>query len=153
MPLPKPHAGPSRRGLLATDRILPAEGRSGPPPKWPSGHKPTPAERAAWRRLWSLPQAVAWEALPGIPEVVERYARASCAVAADLDAGEVRAAMLAQLRGLESDLGLTPAALARLRWSIEPAAHIEAVQVDRRPVVRRMRPRAIDPPPRIADYD
>ena len=151
MPLPKPNAGPSRRGLLATDRILPAAGRQGPPPKWPSGHKPSRAERAAWRRLWSLPQAVAWETLPGIPEVVERYARASCAVAKDLDEGQVRAAMLAQLRGLESDLGLTPAALARLRWSIEPQAYIEARQVDPHPVVRRMRPRAIDPVPRLGD--
>ncbi len=151
MPLPKPNAGPSRRGLLATDRILPLEGRQGPPPKWPSAHKPSPAERALWRRLWSLPQACAWEAIPGTAEIVSRYCRTSCLAARLLDEGKVHAALLAQLRAMEMDLGLTAAAMARLRWTIEPQAYIEARQVDPHPVVRRMRPRAIDPVPRLGD--
>jgi hypothetical protein len=131
---------------------LPAEGRKGPPPKWPSGHKPSDAERKAWRRLWALPQAVAWQDMPGCAELVERYVRVSCATAADLDDGTVKAATLAQLARMEGDLGLTPAALARLRWKVEgrlPAVTAGEPQPVPVPIVRRMR--AVDPAPRIGE--
>jgi hypothetical protein len=151
MPLPKPNAGPSRRGLLATDRILPSEGRQGPPPKWPSAHKPSPAERALWRRLWSLPQACAWEAIPGTAEIVSRYCRTSCLAARLLDEGKVHAALLAQLRAMEMDLGLTAAAMARLRWTIDDGDTGTSGQVTPLRPVRRQRPRAVDPVPRLGD--
>lgn len=139
--LPKPWAEPSRR-RNPTDRVLPAEGRKGRVPKWPSGHDPNPAEKAMWRRLWALPQAVAWQDTPGVSEVLERYVRVSCAVSKDLDTdGTAKAALLAQLRGLEADLGLSPVALARLRWTIE-----ETTSSTRPPApVRRIK--AVDPPP------
>lgn len=149
--LPSPNAGPSRRGLLATDRILPAEGRPGPPPKWPSHKKPSPAERAAWKRLWSLPQACAWEAIPGTDEIVQRYVRTSVAAARLLDNGQVHAALLAQLRSMEMDLGLTAAAMARLRWTIDDDDTGTSGQVTPLRPVRRQRPRAVDPLPRIGD--
>lgn len=142
--LPTPWAGPSRR-RLPTDRELPAAGRSDPPPPWPSGHTPTPAEASTWARLWALPQAVAWADMPGVAEVVERYARVSCAVAAQLDNGDPKAATLAQLRGLEADLGLSPTALARLRWRIVDTTTTSVSRSGRpQPTPRRMR--AIDPP-------
>ncbi len=144
--LPGPSSPPPRQRSHATDRVLPAEGCDLPVPKWPSGHRPTPAERAAWKRLWSLPQAQAWHEL-NIAEVVETYCRANVAAAADMAKGEPRAALLAVVRGLAADLGLTPQSLARLRWRIEPTEEAPpALQP-----VRRQRPRAVDPLPRIGD--
>jgi hypothetical protein len=145
--LPSQHAEPSRR-RASTDRVLPAEGRRGPAPKWPSGHKPTADERRAWRRLWATPQATAWEKIPGTIETVERYVRVSVAASRQLDAGEPQAALLAQLARLEDTLGITPAGLARLRWTladpVQPAPPLRIADSDDEtrpaPLPRRMRP-------------
>lgn len=144
--LPGPSSPPPRQRSHATDRRLPAEGCTLPVPKWPSGHRPSKAEAAAWRRLWRLPQAEAWHAL-ACAESVELYVRSSVAAAEALQRGEPRAALLAVLQRQAADLGLTPQSLARLRWRIEPTEEAPpALQP-----VRRQRPRAIDPVPRIGD--
>lgn len=137
---PIPGASERHRGA-AVDRLLPAAGRKGRAPKWPSGHDPDPDEAAAWSRLWRLPQAVAWKSLPGASEQVERYARLSVAVSRDLDAGEVKAAVLAQMRGMESDLGIGPTGMAKLRWRIEdaPTRPATVTQLTSVPRPRRMR--------------
>jgi hypothetical protein len=136
-----PGASDSPR-VSPVDRLLPAAGRKGRAPKWPSGLVPDDAEAAAWSRLWRLPQAVAWASLPGAAEQVERYARLTVAVGRDFDAGEVKAAALAQMRGLESDLGIGPTGMAKLRWHIGDApaprsASVTPLQAVPRP--RRMR--------------
>ena len=140
-PLPSSHSD-ARRGA-SVDRLLPAEGRPGAAPDWPTSHTPSEDELTAWESLWALPQAVAWESLPGAAHVVARYVRLGIAVDAMLDAGEPAAALVAQLRGLEADLGMSPAALARLRWRIvdkpkpKPTPkHPSTPQ----PPVRRLRP-------------
>ena len=143
-PLPQPWAAPSRR-RSPTDRELPAAGRTAPPPAWPSGHRPTPEEAATWARLWALPQAVAWEQLPGVGEVVARYCRLTVVVSSQLNDGDVKAATLGQLRALEADLGLSPVALARLRWRIVETPTTSVSRSGRpQPTPRRMR--ALDPP-------
>lgn len=148
MPLPGADSRRSRT-LAATDRVLPPKPPRRKPPAWPSGHEPTEAEARLWSRMWSLPQGVAWRELPGVAEVVERYCRVSVRTSADLDAGEVKAATLAQLRSLEGDLGLTPAGMARLRWRIgeTPPTRAKSGPPVMRP--RRMRPPDYkpDPPP------
>lgn len=140
--LPSASSPPPRR-RSATDRVLPAEGCSRPVPKWPSGHKPSKAEAAAWRRLWRLPQGEAWHEL-ACADVVETYVLLSVSAAEEIAAGQARAATLAVLRGMAADLGLTPQALARLRWRIEPTEDAPEPLP-----MRRQRPRAVDPLPRI----
>lgn len=138
---PLPSHLTERRKAVPVDRLLPAEGRKGRRPSWPSGHEPTEAEARLWARLWKLPQAVAWADLPGVAELVERYTRVAVRVAADLDAGTVMAATLAQLRGMETDLGLNPPGLAKLRWQIAPATPPKPA-----PTVAPMRPRRMRAP-------
>ena len=136
-----PNPNTERQRTKIVGRELPAEGRTGPAPEWPSGHDPSDAEAAAWARLWRLPQAVAWELAPGSAEIVERYARVSVAVSSALSSGEVSASVLAQMRGMEADLGLSPAGMARLHWHVmaeapEPAKVTPLTSVKR---PRRMR--------------
>lgn len=113
--LPDP-TEPGRRAF-GTDRLLPAGGRPGGAPPWPSGHVPGEEEAREWTRLWSLPQGAEWEPL-GASSTVERLARLTCLTSQQLDSGEVSAALVAQIARLENDLGLTPTAMARLRWSV-----------------------------------
>lgn len=124
----------------------PCAARRGLQPSGPevaSGHKPSKAEAAAWRRLWKLPQAEAWHEL-ACGDVVETYVLLSVSAAAEIAAGQARAATLAVLRGMAADLGLTPQSLARLRWKIEPTEDSPTPLPE-----RRQRPRAVDPLPRI----
>jgi hypothetical protein len=79
-------------------------------------HNPTEAE--LWAELWASPQAAAWEQMgPPLRRVVARYVRWQAAAEQDAPA-DVAASVLTELRQLEDRLGLTPMALARLRWDI-----------------------------------
>ncbi len=91
---------------------LPAEGRKGRAPKWPLS-EPLPGEAAVWKELWSSPQAVAWERLRYV-RVVARFCRL-VVKAEEPDAGS---RLLAEVRQMEHDLGLTPMGLRRLEWQI-----------------------------------
>src|SRR5438105_9161569 len=76
-PPPKPDSQRRRRNLPmgGSFTYLPASGRKGKPPPWPLP-APTTRELEVWRRLWRLPQAVAWERLAFV-DGVAHYARLS----------------------------------------------------------------------------
>lgn len=94
--------------------VLPASGRSGPPPPFPLAHV-EPEERDVWRQLWATPQATEWERLGSFyVRVVARYVRSL--IEAE-EPGAV-AALQSEVRQLEDRLGLTPMAMLRLRWVI-----------------------------------
>jgi hypothetical protein len=77
------------------------------PPAWPLGD-PNPQELALWVDLWRRPVAHLWRTMYVPPLVVARYVRV---VSANPASGS-----LAQM---ESGLGLTPAALGRLKVTFE----------------------------------
>ena len=117
-PAPKPDAQRRRRNATIDTTRLPAAGRSGAAPKWPLSKQRT-GESVVWRDLWSTPQAVVWERL-GWNRVVARYCRWTVAAYA----ADAPVSLLAELRQLEFQLGLTPMAMLRLKWQIvveEPA--------------------------------
>ena len=87
--------------------VLPAAGCSQAPPKWPSG-KPSAAESTLWRRLWRLPVACWWLEQQVDPGIVAAYVR--LAVSKPEHASTLK---------LMSELGLTPAAMLRLRLVVE----------------------------------
>jgi hypothetical protein len=86
---------------------LPSEGCKLPAPKWPAG-SPSPVELALWKRLWALPVACWWRDQAVSLDVVARYVTLSIAKPA-----------LAVVARLEGELGLTPAALLRMRLIVE----------------------------------
>lgn len=103
---------PNRDSFSKVDLVLPASGRSGPPPDWPLP-VPLEAELKIWGELWALPQAVAWERF-GWTRAVARYVR-------DLLEAEERRApvqLKSEARQHEDRLGLNPLAMLRLRWEI-----------------------------------
>lgn len=104
---------------------LPAEGRSGPAPKWPLV-KPSRREKAVWTELWRKPQAVAWEAL-GQEHEVALYVRRF--VEAEEPGASPSLGTL--VRQLGEGLGLTIPGMARNRWKI---AKPEQEPVEVRPV-------------------
>ncbi len=87
--------------------VLPADGCSKVAPKWPNG-KPSAAESALWRRLWRLPVAAWWHEQRIEPTIIAAYVR--LAVSKPEHASTLK---------LMSELGLTPAALLRLRLVVE----------------------------------
>lgn len=112
---------------------LPAEGRKGRAPVWPLEDQ-TAAEKSMWRSLWSTPQAVMWERQQ-VARTVARFCR--LAVEAERPAASTR--LLAEVRQMEHDLGLTPISLMRLRWAIatdEVAEKREGTKRQRAPLTR-----------------
>lgn len=113
MPGPDPAAHRRRRNTAEAPSLrLPAAGRQGPVPAWPpsAGELPAPGELSLWRRLWTLPQAVAWEQL---------HAELSVARYVVLTYRPERpVALESELRRLEDTLGLSPRGLRMLRWEI-----------------------------------
>lgn len=105
-PQRKPPENLRRRNAPEQWVILP-EGCKLPAPPWPLG-KPTASEAALWRRLWALPVAAWWHEQRIDPFVIARYVRVG------LDQPQHAA-----LGRLESDLGLTPAGMAKLRLVVE----------------------------------
>lgn len=92
---------------------IPANGYTGPIPSWPLNTDPAQAELEMWGQAWRTPQATMW-AMMSIERVVARYVMVSC-----LALEEPRAGTLAEVRHLEDRLGLSPASLQKLHWSIE----------------------------------
>lgn len=165
-PLPKP-AGQKRRRNAATipSTRLPAAGRKGRAPAVPSWLKLGKAGAAWWRWAWSTPQAAAWD--PGSHVLVARRAALEddLVTIESLDFGELldalpgefrvlvarlaslatgRLAIVKEMRELEQLLGLSPKALASLRWEIvddeEPKQEPTATQGA---TIRRLK--AVDP--------
>lgn len=117
MPGPLPTKNPRRRNepTFPTTR-LPLSGYQGPIPKVPSKVKLSDSGRAWWRWAWRTPQAAAWNA--GHVWIVARRAQLEDAWASQLDAGAPTAAMANAMMVLDHRLGLTPKAMAELRWEI-----------------------------------
>jgi hypothetical protein len=107
---------------------LPRGGRKGKLPRWPFASQ-SDREKALWRRLWRTPASAAWELL-GWHDIVARYARVLAEAELEgfdrEESGEivriverrVIANARMEARQLEDRLGLTPMAMARLRWVI-----------------------------------
>jgi hypothetical protein len=108
--VPKPRKPPEqlrRRNRPEEWTVLPSEGCNLPAPKWPSG-TPAKAEGDLWKRLWKLPIAAWWHEQKIEPSVVARYVVLAIEKPAH-----------ASVSRLEADLGLTPAALLRMRLVVE----------------------------------
>jgi hypothetical protein len=88
--------------------MLPAAGCSLPVPKWPAGVA-AKDEAELWRRLWVTPVAAWWHEQQTPVTVVARYVRLSLAKPEHATVGQ-----------LERELGLTPAAMLRMRLMVEP---------------------------------
>lgn len=71
------------------------------------------AELALWRELWRTPQAVEWDHGNYHREVAQYVRWKVLGESGDMDAAK-------EARQFADRLGLTPMALLRLRWSIEP---------------------------------
>lgn len=163
MPGPMPSSNPRRRNAPAIPTTnLPATGRTGRPPAVPPTCKLGPNGLLWWRWAWRTPQAAAWD--PGSRQTVARRASLEDDLAAieDIKAldllafayddetaqavrravGRVaalvtgRLAVLREMRELDDRLGLTPKAMAALRWKI---VDVEPVQQGSDPkTVRRL---------------
>ena len=114
-PLPKHPDQRRRRNATVPMNQLPAEGRKGRSPTWPISAA-TPAEVAAWRGVWKLPQACVWEA-QHLERIVARYVR-RLVESEEPGAG---AALCGQVAKLEEALLLTPDRLKRAHYEIVPA--------------------------------
>jgi hypothetical protein len=108
--LPKPRKPDEqlrRRNRPEEWTVLPSEGCKLPVPRWPAG-KPSAAESALWRRLWRLPVAAWWHEQQVDPGIVAAYVRLASSKPEH-----------ASTLKLMSELGLTPAAMLRLRLVVE----------------------------------
>jgi hypothetical protein len=140
-PMPNPNHRRRNQPTIATTQ-LPASGRSGPAPRVPAPIQLAKAGKAWWRWAWSTPQAVAWDA--GALQILGRRASleddlAALADVESLDLSELddetnealsrllrrlaalatgRVAIIREMREHDRTLGLTPKAMAELRWSI-----------------------------------
>lgn len=92
--------------------ILPAEGRTGPAPKWPLTRIKT-RETQLWRELWAKPQAVAWERM-GQEFEVALYVRRL----AEAEQSESAVSLSTLVRQMADALGLTIPGLRVNRWKI-----------------------------------
>lgn len=124
MPGPLPVPGAARRNApTIPTTALPASGRKGPAPDLPGDVKLGSAGAAWWEWAWHTPQAAAWDA--GSLYVVARRARLQDLLESD---GEVNAAMAREIRELDDRLGLTPKALAALRWKIVDDSEVQSTE-------------------------
>lgn len=114
MPGPPPDPNARRQNKRPDWIYLPRLGREGDPPVFPLP-RPSAAVTLLWAALWSSPQAAAWEQL-GWTRVVARYAKLLILA----EKATAKAALLSEVRQLEDRLGLTPMAMRRLQWIIEP---------------------------------
>lgn len=121
-PAPDPNSLRSAKAAQAGGlTTLPAEGRQGPVPAWPLV---SPAERELekWGQLWSMPQAVMWEAMAQYDEVA-MYVR--CFVEAERVDGRIDVKKL--VRQYADSLGLSTQGMLRNRWKVAPAAEVDQV--------------------------
>jgi hypothetical protein len=102
---------------------LPAAGRLAPAPEWPAAiAEPDEDELLKWREVWTLPQALIWEA-DNAYDLVAFYVRTY------LEAMKPKAGAQARMfvRQLSNDLYLAPAALASGRYVIEGSEEARAI--------------------------
>ena len=122
MPGPPPKDPTQRRRRNASPgfKLLPHEGREGPPPEWPLTGSPTVEEWKRWCELWRLPQAVEWERMQDYGTVA-LYVRTFCAAAGVLVGAPPDPRLLAEVRQLDAKIGVSPKAMRDLRWETDEA--------------------------------
>jgi hypothetical protein len=103
----KPAEALRRRNAPESWTVLPSEGCKLPVPAWPAG-KASASEAALWKRLWASPVACWWHDQKIEPDIVARYV-----------ALRFEKPGLAVVARLESELGLTPMSLLRMRLVVE----------------------------------
>lgn len=113
-PPPKPAGTRRRRNATPGFKLLPHEGRTGPAPPWPLEGEPTRQELAKWSDLWTLPQSVEWERIRCY-DTVALYVR----VFAEASLPGVDTKLIAEVRQLDSVIGLSPKAMMSLRWETD----------------------------------
>src|SRR5262249_43575526 len=116
-------------GSGAHSALLPASGYRGRIPTWPLEGQ-SEREKVLWKRLWRTPQAVMW-AQQAWPDVVARCAR----VLAEAERPHALGPVRNEARQLEDRLGLSPRAIALLRWAVadeEPEEPRQAPDVRQR---------------------
>ncbi len=118
--------GPLPKHPEAAHATLPAEGCRTRPPAWPIG-KPSADEAALWRDLWRRPVAAMWHAQRVPPAIIQRYV-----VAFVREATDPKAHQGSTLARLESELALTPGAMARLHLRVEAPPERQDAAVDPR---------------------
>lgn len=141
-PAPKDPAARRRRNASTAPgfKLLPHEGRQGPPPKWPLTAAATIEEEDKWKELWRLPQAVEWERSRDFGTVA-LYVRTFCEAA--LPGADPR--LLAELRQLDNKIGVSVRAMRDLRWiTDEPLPEEEAEPVVDQLAEMRKRVRAVE---------
>lgn len=102
---------------------LPAIGRLAPAPEWPDEvSEATPEELLMWRRVWTMPQALVWEA-DRVNDLVAFYVRTY------LEAMKPHAGAMARTfaKQLADQLYLTPPALASGRYVVESTPEARAI--------------------------
>ena len=171
-PLPNPARRRRNEPTIPTT-LLPPAGRKGSVPRPPKTYPMGKAATAWWRWAWRTPQAAAWTAgdlyalarrarLEDDLEALDRLDAHHLDIALFLEvdpdertevvegvisalkrlaAGEL--AIAKEARELDDRLGLTPKAMAQLRWSIEKPAEAAKAPVSAPATVRRLR--AVDP--------
>lgn len=166
MPGPLPTPNPRRRNAPTIPTTsLPASGRSGKAPRVPSWVTLGKAGRAWWRWAWKTPSAAAWGA--GMENIVARRAAleddlAALAEVEGLDLIEVangenvmdarrvvstvaqlatgRLQIMRHMVDLEDRLGLSPKAMAAMRWTIvDDSKEDDKATTERPSNVRRLK--------------
>jgi len=111
-PTSRAHRRPPLAGARAALVDLPAAGCDLPVPALPAGREWTEDDRARWEELWQSPQAVMWDdSARGTVAVLVVYEAA-------ILAGAAAAWQAQEARYAAEALGLTPKAMASLRWRI-----------------------------------
>jgi len=120
---PPPDRLAIRNGRSGADWIrLPATGRKGDPPAWPSAvPRPTRAELAHWAEEWKRPQAIMWEANGQELEIALFVRAVRIAVNPKAKSGERNL-----VKQLFEHLGLSQPGLARNHWIIDSGSPEEA---------------------------
>jgi len=117
---------------------LPAEGRQGTAPTLPKIRLWSAATKAAWKLLWSSPQATQWDQ-------TGRTLHAWAALHHDLVEGErAVAGVAAEMRNIADRHGLNPKAMLQLRWRIAESEP-EEVAPKRASAEARRRFKVVDP--------
>ena len=119
-PQPKPAALRRRKNIEPGFKLLPHEGRKGVAPVWPLPEHPDDRiqdlENRMWNRIWKLPQANEWERMR-CEDVIALYVRTFVAAAER----PTDFKLLAEVRQLDSKIGLSPRAMRDLRWETDSA--------------------------------
>ena len=133
-PLPKP-AGARLRTAAPTypETALPADGRQGPPPPLPPLTDWHPFTVEAWTAWWSTPQATQWDQSG---KTLHRWALLYDVLVRDPAAP---ASVHGQLLQVEDRHGMSPQAMAKLRWQVRAAEPVVPVDVPKSKTDRRRR--------------